>query len=149
MKLLLTSVGISNDSIRAALVELLAKPTAACKAICVPTAIYALPGGNADSWLMLHELANIGWQEFGVLELTALPSLIEEHRLPAVEAADIIIGGGGNTGYLSHWLFASGLAAHLPRLLQNTGHRPLSHRRHSPAISTVAPASCHSVRSVV
>ena len=60
MKLLLTSVGISNGSIRAALVDLHGKPTAACKAICVPTAIYALPGGNADSWLMLRELANIG-----------------------------------------------------------------------------------------
>ena len=119
MKLLLTSVGISNDSIRAALVDLLGKPTAACKAIGVPTAIYALPGGNADSWLMLRELANIGWQEFGVLELTALPSLLEEHWLPAVEAADIIIVGGGNTGYLSHWMFASGLAAKLPQLLQD------------------------------
>jgi dipeptidase E len=35
-----------------------------------------------------------------------------------VEAADIIIVGGGNTGYLSYWLHESGLAKKLPELLQ-------------------------------
>ena len=40
MKLLLTSVGITNGSIRAALVDLLGKPFAETKALCVPTAIY-------------------------------------------------------------------------------------------------------------
>jgi dipeptidase E len=51
---------------------------------------------------MLQELEKIGWQEFGVLELTALPTTPEECWLPAVEAVDVIIIGGGNTGYLSY-----------------------------------------------
>lgn len=118
MKFLLTSAGITNDRLRSALVELLAKPIAEASAICIPTAIYGLPGGPNDSWLMLGAL-ELGWRSYGVLELTALPSLLEEHWLPAVEAADVLIVGGGNTGYLSYWLHASGLAARLPALLKN------------------------------
>jgi len=62
---------------------------------------------------------NLGWKAYGVLVLTALPSLLEEHWLPTVEAADVILVGGGNTGYLSHWLHASGLARRLPEWLKN------------------------------
>jgi len=60
----------------------------------------------------------MAWQRFGVLELTALPTLLEEHLLPALEAADLIIVGGGNGGYLSYWMQASGLAERLPELLE-------------------------------
>lgn len=116
MKFLLTSAGITNDRIRSALVALLGKPIAEASAICIPTAIYALPGGPNDSWLMVRQL-DLGWHTYGVLELSALPTLLEEHWLPAVEAADVLIVGGGNTGYLSYWLHESGLAARLPELL--------------------------------
>ncbi len=118
MRLLLTSAGITNDGIREALVELLGKPIARSEAICVPTAIYALPGGIGYAWRTLRELGGMGWQGFGVLELTALPSILEEHWVPAVEAADVIIVGGGNTGYLSYWMQESGLAERLPELLK-------------------------------
>jgi dipeptidase E len=46
MKLLLTSAGISNTSIRNALVELLGKPIAEASALFIPTAIYAIRGGG-------------------------------------------------------------------------------------------------------
>jgi dipeptidase E len=59
----------------------------------------------------------MGWREFGVLELTALPSLTEQDWLPTLKEAEAILVGGGNTGYLSYWLFASGLAEKLPALL--------------------------------
>jgi dipeptidase E len=118
MRLLLTSAGITNDSIRKALVELLGKPVAESNATCIPTAIYALPGGNGDAWQELRELGEMAWQRFGVLELTALPTLLEEHWLPALEAADLIIVSGGNGGYLSYWMHASGLAERLPELLE-------------------------------
>lgn len=126
MKLLLTSAGITNDSIRKALVDLLGKPIAQSKAICIPTAIYAMPGGNGFAWRELKELGELGWQEFGVLELTVLPSCPEDCWLPAVEAADIIIVGGGNTGYLSYWLQESGLAKRLPELLKNKVYMGIS-----------------------
>ncbi len=118
MKFLLTSAGISNDSIRAALVDLLGKPIAACRAVCIPTASLALPSGVGDSWWTL-KLLDLGWAEYGMLELTALPTLPEECWLPALEAADCLLVGGGNNGYLSYWLEQSGLAARLPALLRD------------------------------
>ena len=45
MKFLLTSDGIRNTSIRAALVELLGKPIAESSALCIPTAVYPFPDG--------------------------------------------------------------------------------------------------------
>ena len=60
----------------------------------------------------------MGWKAFGVLELTALPSTLQEHWLPLLEAADALLVGGGNGLYLSYWMQQSGLAEHLPKLLQ-------------------------------
>jgi dipeptidase E len=119
MKLLLTSAGITNDSIRKALGEMLGKPITASKAVFIPSGVYAYPKGSAYAWQMLREHGEMGWQEFGVLELTALPSLLEEHWLPDLQAADVIWVGGGNTLYLSYWMHESGLAEKLPELLKN------------------------------
>ena len=66
VKLLLTSAGVTNDSIRTALVDLLGKSIDESNAICIPTAIYALAGGNGFAWQELKELAEMGWEEFGV-----------------------------------------------------------------------------------
>jgi len=119
MKFLLTSAGITNDSIRKALVDLLGKPVARSRAILIPTSIYALPSGVGYAWQEIKELGDMGWEAFGVLELTALPTLPEECWLPDLVAANLIIVGGGNTGYLSYWLHESGLAKKLPELLQS------------------------------
>src|SRR6478609_1233861 len=54
------------------------------------------------------------------LELTALPNLPVELWLPELQAADVILVGGGNTGYLSYWFRESGLADVLPGLLHHT-----------------------------
>ena len=43
MKLLLTSAGVKNPSIRDALVDLLGKPIADSSALCIPTAQYGHP----------------------------------------------------------------------------------------------------------
>ena len=80
MKFLLTSAGISNDSIRHALVDLLGKPIAESSALCIPTAAYACPGGAAMAWRLIRGVARsplceLGWKSLGVLELTALPSI--------------------------------------------------------------------------
>lgn len=118
VKLLLTSAGVTNDSLRRALVELLGKPVEECTAVQVPTAIYASPGGPADAWEMAKYFGGMGWKELGILELTALPTLEQDHWVPALESADAILVGGGNTGYLSYWFQKSGLADRIPALLQ-------------------------------
>jgi dipeptidase E len=60
MRLLLTSAGITNGGIHRAFLDLLGKPVAESKAVCVSAAIYALPGGNGYAWQVLRELGEMG-----------------------------------------------------------------------------------------
>jgi dipeptidase E len=121
MKLLLTSAGITNASIREALVDLLGKPIAESDALCIPTAIYAFPGGAASAWKLISghaasPLCELGWKSLGVLELTALPSIERALWTEAVEEADALLVGGGDPLYLCYWIRQSGLADLLPSL---------------------------------
>lgn len=125
MKMLLTSAGIRNASIRDALLELLGKPIEESTALCVPTATYAHPGGAAGAglaWGFISgreprtPMTELGWISVGVLELTALPSLDRERWLPMVQQADVLLVNGGDTLYLAYWLRQSGLADLLPQL---------------------------------
>ena len=121
MKLLLTSAGIKNRSIRDALVDLLGKPIAACTALCIPTAIYAFPGGAGSAWRLItgraaSPLCELGWKSLGVLELTALPSIDRAIWTTAVEEADALLVGGGDPLYLRYWIEQSGLADLFPSL---------------------------------
>ncbi len=121
MKLLLTSGGIKNGSIRDALVDLLGKPIAESNALCIPTAIYAVPGGAASAWRLISgraasPLCELGWKSLGVLELTALPSIEKAYWTSAVQEADALLVGGGDPVYLRHWITQSGLADLLPSL---------------------------------
>ena len=117
MKLLLTSAGIKNESIRAALVNLLGKPIHEANALCIPTAMYGHPwvGPGTKVWDFIsgHEprtpMAELGWKSVGVLELTALPSLPKELWMPKVREADVLLVAGGDAGYLSYWMQASGM----------------------------------------
>ena len=67
---------------------------------------------------MVKHYDEMGWKELGILELTAMPTIEEEHWLPFVESSDAILVSGGNTGYLSYWFQESGFAEKLPRLLE-------------------------------
>src|ERR1700730_3581088 len=125
MKFLLTSAGISNNSIRNALVDLLGKPIAASSALCIPTASYARPSGAAAAWRLIRGVAatplcEVGWKSLGVLELTALPSIKEEHWVPMVQETDALLVGGGDPLYLCYWMRQSGLADLLPSLRRET-----------------------------
>jgi dipeptidase E len=124
MKLLLTSAGIKNTSIHNALVDLLGKPIAESSALCIPTAAYGHPmGGPGAAWRFITgrastPLCELGWKSLGVLELTALPSIDEEHWVPLVQETDALLVGGGDALYLCHWMRQSGLADRLPSLRQ-------------------------------
>ncbi|MDP9794513.1 dipeptidase E [Catenuloplanes nepalensis] len=125
MKLLLTSGGVTNPSIRAALVGLLGKPIGECRALCIPTAQWGHPmcgpasvrgflaADPASDWRFL---SGLGWASLGVLELTALPSIGAERWVPWVREADVLLADGGDATYLCHWMRESGLAGLLPSL---------------------------------
>ena len=123
MRLLLTSAGIKNASIHAALGELLGKPVAESSALCIPTAAYAHPmAGPGAAWRFITgqeprcPMCGLGWKSLGVLELTALAGMDEKEWAPVVEEADALLVDGGDALYLSHWMRESGLADLLPSL---------------------------------
>jgi dipeptidase E len=122
LKLLLTSAGVTNPSIRAALLELLGKPIEECSALVNSTASYPLRPGSQLAWTFIagkepeNPMAELGWRSVGVLELTALPSIPRSVWLPWVEDADVLLVNGGDTIYLDRWMRESGLAEVLPSL---------------------------------
>ncbi|MEP7736192.1 Type 1 glutamine amidotransferase-like domain-containing protein [Nocardioides sp. 31GB23] len=127
VKLLLTSGGVTNTSIRQALVDLVGKPIAESTALCIPTAQYGHPsvGPGVKAWEFIsgrssNPMVDLGWRSVGVLELTALPSIHEEHWVPLVREADVLLAAGGDVLYLCHWMRESGLADLLSSLEETT-----------------------------
>jgi len=122
MRLLLSSAGITNLTIREALDGLLGRPVEACTALAIPTAGYGHWGGMARVRNFIagtdprFPMTGLGWKSVGVLELTTLPSLGRDHWLPEVRAADVLLANGGDALYLAYWMRESGLAEVLPSL---------------------------------
>jgi dipeptidase E len=117
MKLLLTSAGIRNPSIHAALVELLGKPTAEANALCITTASYGHPSVNPQrAWSFVsgvgskNPMVELGWKTMGLLEPMALPHIPRERWEPWIRAADVLLVNGGDALFLAHWVRESGLA---------------------------------------
>ena len=127
MKLLLTSGGITNATIRDALVDLLGKPIAEATALCIPTAQWGHPmcdpitaRGFVTGLPPWGGMSSLEWKSLGLLELTALPTIGEERWVPWVRAADVLLVDGGDATYLCHWMRESGLADLLPSLRDTT-----------------------------
>jgi dipeptidase E len=123
LKLLLASAGITNASIKVALVDLLGKPIADSNALCIPTASYGMrDGGAAAAWRFIAgqepdcPMTELGWKSVGVLELTAVAGLDAERWVPAAREADVLLVNGGDPMYLHHWMVESGFAELLPSL---------------------------------
>jgi dipeptidase E len=122
MKLLLTSGGVTNDSIRAALVDLLGKPVEEATALCIPTGQWGHPMCDPESVRRFATdgspatMTGLGWRSVGLLELTALPTMARERWEPWVRAADVLLVDGGEATFLAHWVRSSGLADLFPAL---------------------------------
>ena len=122
MKLLLTSGGVTNASIREALVDLLGKPISDSVALCIPTALWGHPIHTPESIRRIvtgqypSPMSDLGWKSVGLLELAALPSIGEERWVPWVRETDVLLADGGDAAYLCHWMRESGLAALLPSM---------------------------------
>ncbi|HEX2845459.1 MAG TPA: Type 1 glutamine amidotransferase-like domain-containing protein [Chitinophagaceae bacterium] len=131
MKLLLTSAGISNISIRKALVDILGKSAEESKVLFVPTVIYGINGGTEIIRKVIcgtigDPFCEAGWKSFGLLELTALPTMKKELWVPMLQETDALLVGGGDCQYLTFWMQRSGLAAMLPSLLDKIVYVGLS-----------------------
>ena len=107
LKLLLTSAGIKNASIRDTLVGLLGNSISDCNALCIPTAHCGHPKGTpAGAWRFINGRSGcpkyeLGWKSVGVLKLTALLSVGQERWEPWVREADALLVDGGDAVYLA------------------------------------------------
>jgi dipeptidase E len=117
VKLLLTSGGVTNPSIQAALDDLLGKPVTDSTALCIPTAQWGHPmcgpvsaRGFVNGTPPWGGLTAMAWKSLGLLELTALPTIGVERWVPWVRDADVLLVDGGDATYLCHWMKESGLA---------------------------------------
>jgi len=97
VKLLLTSGGVTNTSIRDALVGLLGKPVADATALCIPTAQWGHPmcgpvsaRGFVSGLPPWGGMTSMEWKSLGLLELSALPTIGDERWVPWVWEADVL-----------------------------------------------------------
>lgn len=115
MKLLLTSNGLSNQSITNALFELVGKPASDTHIVFIPTAMNVATGSK--EWF-IDDLSNIkkqGPEFIDIVDISALPMDVWLSRL---EEADVLFFSGGNSFHLMRWIDESGLTPLLPELLK-------------------------------
>lgn len=115
MKLLLTSEGFANKSIKKAFQKLLEKPVSKAQLAFIPTASNVEAG---DKWWIikdLNTLKEMGFKEIDIVDISAISTKMMQDRL---KSADIFFVEGGNTFHLMYWIKKSGLDKTLPELLR-------------------------------
>ncbi len=123
MKLLLTSNGLSNQSIAKALFEMVGKPAAETTIAFIPTAVNV---GRSDKGWFVNDLNNLDKQGLKCLDIVDISALPKNIWLPRLEAADVLFFSGGNTYHLMRWLDESGLSELLPELLKTRVYAGIS-----------------------
>ena len=98
MKLLLTSSGITNESIARALSELAERPLSELSIIHIPTA--ANTGSDDKSWI-IDNLVDLQKQHFKSIDILDVAGVPPEVWKPRLQATDIISFGGGDEQYLA------------------------------------------------
>jgi len=110
MKLLLTSTGLANNSIKNALKKLAGKEM---KIAFIPTAANII--SEEKDWL-IKDLVNFG--SVGSVDIVDISALEKRYWLPRLEKANVIAVGGGDTSYLMEWVIKSGLDKEFSDLLK-------------------------------
>ena len=116
MKLLLTSAGLRNETLRQALRDLVGKPFEAANIVYLPTASVAEPGDHGWFVADLNRLYGLGWREFDILALNGLPRQMVLDRL---RHADVIYVEGGNHYHLARSITENGLADDFLEVLES------------------------------
>ncbi|MET7424010.1 Type 1 glutamine amidotransferase-like domain-containing protein [Dactylosporangium sp. NPDC005555] len=105
--MLLTSNGLTNETLLDSLRDLMGKPFGSTDVVCVPTASVAEPGDHG--WLVrrLHRLYELGWRTLNILELNGLP---RQSVLDRLLRADVVYVEGGNHYHLARSIGGNDLA---------------------------------------
>ena len=115
MKLVLTSGGVSNQSIENELRRLVGCDFSGLNMLfCITASNYE--GGEMNDWLIedLEHFKKLGFK----IDVCDLNGIDKERVLPRFEWADVFFFEGGNTQWLRKCIKDSGLEEHLPRLLE-------------------------------
>lgn len=115
MKLLLTSAGLSNQSIAASLGKLAAIPNNKVHLAFIPTAANVIEG---DKGWLIEDYQNLKKQGYGCIDIVDISALPKDIWQPRLEAANVLMFGGGNNYHLMYWLRKSGLDKLLTELVE-------------------------------
>ena len=123
MKLLLTSGGLTNQSISKALFELVGKKPEETSLIFIPTA--ANVEAEDKDW-PIDDLINLKNQKFKFIDIVDIAVMPQKNWQPRLEAGDVLFFGGGDTFYLMDCMNKSGLSEILPELLKTRVYAGIS-----------------------
>lgn len=115
MKLLLTSSGLTNESISKALFDLVGKKPEDTSVVFIPTASNVEKG---DKGWLIDDLKNLQKQNFKQIEIADISAVPKEVWLPKFEEAGVLFFEGGNTYHLMREMNRVGLTELLPELLK-------------------------------
>lgn len=115
MKLLLTSGGITNETIAEALLDLVGKPAEEIVVAFIPTA--ANVDGNDKGWF-INDLINLKDQKYKMIDIVDISALPRWNWKSRLKMADVLLFSGGNTSHLMKWMKKSSLEKLLPELLK-------------------------------
>ncbi len=118
MRLLLTSGGITNDSIKHAFLELLGKKVEDSTVLCITSASYTFKNGPYMAYGFLTgkigaPMVNLGFKKIGLLEATALPHISDQILEEQLKHVDAILVNGGDPLFLYHFFNQSRLMSHI------------------------------------
>ena len=115
MKLVLSSIGVGNDSIKNELSNIIGRDFEDLKVLfCMTASNYY--GGDVSGWL-IEDLEFFQKKECAI-DLCDINGLPLDNLLKRFEWADVLYFGGGNTQWLRECIRKSGLEEHLPKLLE-------------------------------
>jgi dipeptidase E len=123
MKLLLTSGGITNDTLARELEGLVGKPFHGLRVGFIPSAAFGDPS-NDKGWLIddIYRLKSRGAR----VAIISLADLTAEEIAAQLEPVDVIFVGGGQTFYLSWLMEQKDLFELLPKLLESKVYAGIS-----------------------
>jgi dipeptidase E len=115
-RMLLTSAGLRNATLKSALADLVGKPFAEASVAFIPTASVAAAGDHG--WFVedLSRLHGLGWRELDILELNGLP---RQTILERLRHADVVYAEGGNHYHLANSIIVNDLAAEMAATVES------------------------------
>ena len=117
MKLLLTSAGLTNESLAKKFIEMVGKRPEEMLVAYIPTAMHV--ARPQDKHWIIKNFVELDRMKIGKIDIVDICAIPKEVWFPRLEGADAIIVGGGNPYHLIYWMKKSGLEPILRELIKD------------------------------